>query len=74
LLIELIVFRLTFFGTRIILLEAEDTRRGKRRCCILGIANNTKEGVVIELSRGRNGLIEGNTISKAAVAAVREQR
>ena len=46
------------------MLEAEETRKGKRRCCILGIVNNTKEGVVIELSGGRNGLIKGNTISK----------
>ena len=38
------------------------------------IVNNTEEGVVIELGGGRNGLIEGNTISKAAVAAAREQR
>ena len=73
-LIELIAFGLIFFDTRIILLEAEEMYRGKRCCCILGIANNTKEGVVIEFSGGRNGLIEGNTISKAVVVVVREQQ
>ena len=70
----MIVFGLTFFGVKIILSEVEETRRGKRRYCILGIANNSKERVVIKLGGGRNGLIEGNTISKAAVAAVREQQ
>jgi len=29
---------------------------------------------VIEIGRGRTGLVEGDIISKAAVAAVREQR
>ena len=56
-----------------ILLEAEEIYRGKRYCWILNIANNTKEEVVIEIGRGRTGLIKGNIISKAAVAAVREQ-
>ena len=47
-----------------ILSEAEKMYKGKRHYYILNIANNTKEGVVMELSRGRNGLIKGNTISK----------
>ena len=50
------------------------TCRGNRRYYNLGIVNNTKEGVVIELGGGRKGLIKGDTIGNAAVAAVREQR
>jgi len=65
---------LIFFGARIISSEAEETRRGKRRCWILGIANNTKGEVVIKVGRGRNGLVKGDIMSKATVAAVREQQ
>jgi len=39
-------FGLIDVGARIISSEAEDTRRGKRRCCTRGMANNTKEEVV----------------------------
>jgi hypothetical protein len=40
-------FGLIDFGARIISSEGEDTRRGKRRCCTWGMANNTKEEMVI---------------------------
>jgi len=36
--------------------------------------NNIKGKVVIEVGKGRNDLIKGNIISKAVVAAVREQQ
>ena len=57
-----IAFKLTFFGARIISSEAKEMRSGKRRYYNLGIANNTKEEVVIHYKQSCSSSGEGITM------------